>query len=247
MKRKKFALHVWTKKFTNDSAAFKKERLATIQKMTAYQYNKLPYRKTVAVIGWGGCNEECKKCKDFQAAVEDLAREVGAIVAQSDMNILTGGGECVMKTALEGFINEKPAGLAFAVRPPKHWKLAEVKPQLPNVTPPIYIKTTLPGNTPLGPCSRNHVNILCADKVIVLYGTKGTLAEATLCGADWYSRDAIAIDFEDKQLASKLNVTDKISAWKNNLGEIRLIELSELEQWLRPEKSSKAVGNSTSA
>lgn len=226
--RMQLAQQCWTQ-FGSDTNELKAEREKQIKTITACQDSQSPYRQTVAVIGWGGSDEE--RHNSLREKVEQLASEVGGVIAECEMNILTGGGLCVMKSAVDGFLGKNPKGLAFAVRPAKYCVL-------PEDSRAKYINTKLEGNIldwklnskPLGPSSRNHVNILCADRIVVLYGEGGTRAEMMLAGRDWYDRPARAVDCDCPTNQADI---DKWRAAVKAAG-IQLVAFDQLKNWLCP-------------
>jgi uncharacterized protein (TIGR00725 family) len=115
-----------------------------------------------------------------------LAHEVGALVAELGVHLLTGGGFGVMEAAAEGFVGiPGRVGLSIGVVPrdldgpfdlPDH----DLKGRrYPNPFVEIAIMTPLPPlvpdwrHTPV----RNHVNVLTADAIIALPGNDGTRNE----------------------------------------------------------------------
>jgi len=111
---------------------------------------------------------------------EAWAAPVGRMLAQRPVHLLTGGGRGVMTTVAQAFAQtEGRRGLSIGVLPAA---TAHGDPRVgyPNPWIEVPILTHL---TALGTEreSRNHINILTANVVIVLPGETGTTAEAHLC------------------------------------------------------------------
>jgi uncharacterized protein (TIGR00725 family) len=108
-----------------------------------------------------------------------LARPVGVLVAELGFHLLTGGGPGVMAEVSRAFV-ETPRrdGLAIGVLPGG----AASKPGYPNPYVELAIRTHLPltGEEGTRPESRNHVNVLSADRVVALPGGAGTRSEVVL-------------------------------------------------------------------
>lgn len=112
-----------------------------------------------------------------------LARETGALVARLGAHLLTGAGYGVMEAAAQGFVAvEHRAGLSIGVVPRRVSggfdepnRTGEGHPY-PNSFVEIAIFTPLPPRVSdwTRVPARNHVNVLTADAVIALPGSKGT-------------------------------------------------------------------------
>ena len=111
----------------------------------------------------------------------ELAYQVGKLVGQCDVHLLTGGGQGVMADASRGFVESAPAGrLAIGVLPSaKDW--TQPKRGYPNPWVQLPIVTHLAGTNPSAMTSRNPINVLSVSQAIILHGSAGTLAEAKLC------------------------------------------------------------------
>lgn len=111
----------------------------------------------------------------------DLAYQIGAVVARSKMDLLTGGGQGVMADACRGFTEHaSPEQRSIGILPcGGEW--TESKSGYPNPWVQIPIRTHLRGKNPRSSTSRNPINVLSASKALILYGQDGTLAEAGLC------------------------------------------------------------------
>jgi uncharacterized protein (TIGR00725 family) len=123
-------------------------------------------RRVVAVIGSGA---------DLTEAQQRWPFAVGRWVAQSGHHLLTGGGGGVMEAASRGFCSVERAGVAIGVIP--KGKRAD---RYPNRWLDLRIFTHLEGVDPMGADSRNHINVLSADALVVFPGSAGTHAELRL-------------------------------------------------------------------
>ena len=125
-----------------------------------------------------------------------LANEVGTAIAELGYHLLTGGGGGSMEAVGQAFLKKKRKRLA-AKRPAGHLisilrakELPKLKkdgkrtwePNADNGIGEIVIRTHLPysGNQGSDPLSRNHINALTADFLVVLPGGSGTLSELQL-------------------------------------------------------------------
>ncbi len=112
-----------------------------------------------------------------------LADAVGSLLARLGVHLLTGGGRGVM-TAVSRAFAETPgrAGMVIGVLPCREDDPARPKDGYPNPWVEIAIPTHLPlsGERGTDPMSRNHVNVLASDVLVVLPGGPGTASEAEL-------------------------------------------------------------------
>lgn len=122
------------------------------------------------------------------------ARRVGDWIARAGYHLLTGGGQGVMAAVTEAFVRVTDRrGVAIGILPAAAGDGAAVsRPGYPNPWVEIAIRTHLPqvGRQGGGPASRNHLNVLSSDVVIVLPGSAGTASEARL--AVQYGRPCVA-------------------------------------------------------
>lgn len=112
----------------------------------------------------------------------ELALPLGAWLARRGVHLLTGGGGGVMASVSEGFARVGGRrGLVLGVLP-RDGESALPAPGYPNPWVEIPIRTHLPqrGEAGAETLSRNHINVLTADIVIVLPGGSGTASEARL-------------------------------------------------------------------
>ena len=124
----------------------------------------------------------------------ERARRVGEWIARSGYHLLTGGGAGVMAAVTEAFVGvEERRGIAIGILPAAGGDSAgAARPGYPNPWVEIAVRTHLHdvGVRGAGPASRNHLNVLTSDVVIVLPGSAGTASEARL--AVRYGRPCIA-------------------------------------------------------
>lgn len=140
---------------------------------------------------------------DGDADHEPLSGEVGAIIAEGGYHLLTGGGAGVMEAVSRAYSRANPQGLVIGIiradkgahlvpqggvrtyRPSAVNPYVEVPifTHLPDSTLNSRIQCSAPGCNVI-PCdehrnlrSRNHINVLTADAVVVLPGGSGTLTE----------------------------------------------------------------------
>jgi len=117
-------------------------------------------------------------------AFEELAAPLGRWLASTGVHLLTGGGVGTMEAVSRAFAEVLPrAGLVIGVLPADLADgLAVPRKGYPNPSVEITILTHLPlsGIAGTDPRSRNHINILSSDVVIVLPGNEGTESEMTL-------------------------------------------------------------------
>lgn len=123
----------------------------------------------------------------------ERARRVGKWIARAGYHLLTGGGAGVMAAVTEAFVGvEGRRGLAIGILPAAGGGAGAARPGYPNPWVEIAVRTHLSevGAHGARPASRNHLNVLTSDVVIVLPGSAGTASEARL--AVRYGRPCIA-------------------------------------------------------
>ena len=121
----------------------------------------------------------------------ERAQRVGEWIAQAGYHLLTGGGAGVMAAAAEAFVRvPQRRGLAIGILP--GGPAGAAPPGYPNPWVEVAVRTHLDqvGPAGAGPASRNHLNVLSSDAVIVLPGSAGTASEARL--AVHYGRPCVA-------------------------------------------------------
>jgi uncharacterized protein (TIGR00725 family) len=134
----------------------------------------------VAVMGSGSHADEAR------------ARHLGRWLAREGVHLLTGGGGGAMAAVSRAFVGVRPRrGRAIGVLPADESRRAP-RPGYPNTWVEIPILTHLPASGEAGetPQSRNHLNVLSADVVVVMAGGAGTRSEARL--ALRYGRPVVA-------------------------------------------------------
>ncbi len=124
----------------------------------------------------------------------DRASRVGAWIARSGYHLLTGGGAGVMDAVTEAFVSISPrVGLAVGILPADTGSSNHRSPVgYPNPWVELVIQTHLPGRGTHGEdkFSRNHLNVLSSDAIIIFPGSSGTASEARL--AVLYERPCVA-------------------------------------------------------
>ena len=141
------------------------------------------------------------------------AHAIGHLLAHKPLHLLTGGGAGVMTAVSEAFSRvESRRGLVIGVLPSASATDTTPKSGYPNPAVELVIQTHLPLSSTHGTdvMSRNHINILSSDIVIVLPGGAGTRSEAEL--ALRYDQPCIAFG-EPEEFAgfpAELTVTNDI-------------------------------------
>ena len=126
----------------------------------------------------------------------ERARRVGEWIARAGCHLLTGGGAGVMAAVTEAFVSvadRRGVAIAIGILPARaDGRAGAAPPGYPNPWVEIAVRTHLHevGAHGAGPSSRNHLNVLSSDVVIVLPGSSGTASEARL--AVRYGRPCIA-------------------------------------------------------
>jgi uncharacterized protein (TIGR00725 family) len=127
-------------------------------------------------------------------ACDDLAAPLGRWLASAGVHLLTGGGVGTMEAVSRAFADVQPrAGLVVGVLPadlPDGVAVPRTGYPNPFVELAIFTHLPLSGIAGTDPRSRNHINILSSDVVIVLPGSEGTESEMTL--AVRYGKPVIA-------------------------------------------------------
>ena len=178
---------------------------------------------------------------------EGLAQQVGSAIAELGFHLLTGGGDGLMKVVGHAFLDKKrkllkanqPAGNLISIL--RAMQLPQLKKggkriwqaNADNGLGEIVIRTHLPlsGKEGSDPLSRNHINALTSDLVVILPGDSGTLSELQLSSE--YGKD-IMIFVGNGNVAGKTPAALK----KNYRGmEIGRNE-QELRSWLKSRKAN---------
>lgn len=115
---------------------------------------------------------------------DDLAAEVGALLAELGVNLLTGGGGGVMTSVSRAFTGaRRTTGICIGVIPCRSEDdRATPKPGYPNRFVELPLFTHLPHSGLLGKhdLSRNHINVLTCAALVALPGGAGTVSEVEL-------------------------------------------------------------------
>ncbi|MBD49246.1 MAG: molybdenum cofactor carrier protein [Gemmatimonadetes bacterium] len=111
---------------------------------------------------------------------DDLAQPLGQWLAGQDVHLLTGGGSGVMEAVSRSFHSVPDRrGLVIGVLPGEAGRSPEGYPN-PWVEIPIATHLPFSGEQGTEVRSRNHINVLSADAIIVLPGGAGTASEVDL-------------------------------------------------------------------
>ena len=161
-----------------------------------------------------------------------LARPLGEWLARQGFHLLTGGGAGVMRAVSRSFYAVQPRqGLVLGIIPgavdAHHYRR---RAGYPNefVEVAIFTHLDLSGEEGMFLRSRNHVNVLSADVVIVLPGGHGTSTEAHL--AVRYRRPTIV--FTDGPIPPALPRDLRIG---KSLMEVQEFVLGQAKNWLGQE------------
>ena len=129
-------------------------------------------RYTVGVMGSG------------TAEHDELAHDVGELIADLGVNLLTGGGGGVMTAVSRAFV-ARPGrrGICIGIIPcAGEIDRVTPKPGYPNrfVELPIFTHLPRSGREGTDDLSRNHINVLTCAAIVALPGEQGTASEVTL-------------------------------------------------------------------
>jgi uncharacterized protein (TIGR00725 family) len=134
---------------------------------------------------------------------DEIAREIGELLASLGVNLLTGGGDGVMTSVSRAYVRAKRArGICIGIIPCfSERERARPRNGYPNRYVELAIRTHLPHSGLQGKddLSRNHINVLTSDAIIALPGEHGTASEVSLA-AD-YRRPVIAYAPESRLIA----------------------------------------------
>jgi uncharacterized protein (TIGR00725 family) len=150
----------------------------------------------------------------------ELAEPLGRALARAGCHLLTGAGGGVMAAVSRAFHGvEERAGLVIGIVPGdvREDGSYSPKPGYPNPWVEIAVYTHLPlsGREGASPMSRNHINVLSSDALVMLPGGAGTRSELEL--ARRYGKPVFELS--------------------------RVEQLAEVIRWLRAR--IRAVGNSS--
>ncbi len=156
-------------------------------------------------------------------AYEDLAEPLGRRLAMLGVHLLTGGGVGTMEAVSRAFADVQPRdGLVVGVLPsdlPDGIAVPRAGYPNPSVELAIFTHLPLSGISGTDPRSRNHINVLSSDVVIVLPGNEGTESEMTL--AVRYGKPVIAF------------FGDHVVDWRPSEGVTIARTLSDVERFVR--------------
>jgi uncharacterized protein (TIGR00725 family) len=148
--------------------------------------------QTVGVIGSGSDEHD------------DLAREVGVLLAALGVNLLTGGGAGVMRSVSRAYTRApRTRGICIGILPCRSETERSIpKDGYPNefVELPIYTHLPYSGERGEDDRSRNHINILSCAAIVALPGSLGTAAEVSL--ALRYRKPLIAFSRDPRLIAN---------------------------------------------
>ena len=151
-----------------------------------------PALRRLPVIGVMGSG-----AASIETALQRRAEAVGELVARLGCHLLTGAGAGVMAAAARGFVGVSDRrGLSIGVLPARpaigEDEAVEPPPGYPNAWIELPIRTHLPWDAERGAdtFSRNHVNVLSSDALVILHGAAGTASEVVL--ARRYGRPHLA-------------------------------------------------------
>lgn len=156
---------------------------------------------------------------------EEMASEVGKLLAEAGVNLLTGGGRGVMASVSRAFTeSSRRRGICIGVIPSASFDQPGVtKPGYPNPFVELAIYTHLPLSGERGRelGSRNHVNVLSSAGVIALPGSNGTLSEVSLAleygkPIIAYSKDLRAFD-EFPSAVRRTSALDAVEVFVNDI------------------------------
>jgi uncharacterized protein (TIGR00725 family) len=115
---------------------------------------------------------------------DEAGAEIGALLAELGVNLLTGAGGGVMTSVSRAFTaSPRTAGICIGIVPcASEEDRATPKPGYPNpfVELPIYTHLPFSGERGQHDLSRNHINVLSAQAIIALPGGAGTASEVEL-------------------------------------------------------------------
>ncbi len=116
---------------------------------------------------------------------ELLAEPVGRMIAEFGYHLLTGAGAGVMTAAARGFATlDSRDGVSIGIIPTIDSQGKDISPETysnPYIDVPIITPLGVKALSDSMPYSRNNVNIMSSDAVVILPGSHGTKNEAALC------------------------------------------------------------------
>ena len=134
--------------------------------------NLILSKQTVGVMGSGS--------DDYN----ELASEVGKLLAELEVNLLTGGGRGIMMSVSKAYTESpRKCGICIGIIPCSSTRERSTpKDGYPNkfVELPIYTHLPYSGKRGKDDLSRNHINVLSCSAIIALPGGEGTATEVAL-------------------------------------------------------------------
>ncbi len=119
-----------------------------------------------------------------EKAWHDFAYPAGELIAQRGYNLLTGAGAGVMTEAARGFTEFQPRdGVSIGILPAVDYKGQNLdKEEYPNpyIEIPMITPLSMKAQSDVMPFSRNLVNVMTAQALIILPGSHGTKNEVSL-------------------------------------------------------------------
>jgi len=135
-----------------------------------------------------------------------LASEVGVLLAELEVNLLTGAGGGVMRSVSRAFTHApRRRGICIGIVPCDKNDRAAAKDGYPNEFIELAIRTHLPYSR-THDLSRNHINVLTSRAVIALPGGEGTEGEVEL--AVRYGRAVMAYGAQYPGVKRAANVAE---------------------------------------
>jgi predicted Rossmann-fold nucleotide-binding protein len=175
---------------------------------------------------------------------EILAKEVGSAIAETGFHLLTGGGSGLMRAVGQEFLNRAPrTGKLISILRAKELPQLKIsgrrnwQPSADNGFGEIVIRTHLPysGTKGLDPLSRNHINALSSDFIVVLPGGSGTLSELQLA---WeYRKDVMIYLGNDGNVDGQTPMQLKAKFSGDNV--VVGISQAHLSEWLQNNSSDR--------
>jgi uncharacterized protein (TIGR00725 family) len=115
---------------------------------------------------------------------EELALPLGELIALHDYHLLTGAGAGVMTSVAQGFTSvEEREGLSFGIVPTVNYQgqllPRETYPN-PYIEVPILTPLDVKAQNDSTPYSRNFVNVMTSNALVVLPGDHGTRNEVSI-------------------------------------------------------------------
>jgi uncharacterized protein (TIGR00725 family) len=114
---------------------------------------------------------------------ESLACDIGQLLADLKVNLLTGGGAGVMEAVSRAFVQARRGpGVCIGVIPCSEGDPATPRDGYPNefIELPIFTHLPYSGERGQESLSRNHINVLSCAAIVALPGSAGTVAEVSL-------------------------------------------------------------------